>query len=150
MYEKLNYILIDVWFFWKFHLPYSSQKFRLFTKMPLIFFFSKMAFLLSQPHHLQLFTRLPLPSIHQPPWTTNLKLLMHLKSNYTHSFLFLMNEKQHLFHFLSIFIKKTKILILIFFLWFIEPFKLTILDRSLSFRFYVLGEDFCVLKKLSQ
>ena len=32
-----------------------------------IFFFSKMTFLLSQPHHLQVFTRFRLPSIHQPP-----------------------------------------------------------------------------------
>ena len=87
--SKSNLKLTHVFF--KKNLSYSSQKFILFTKIPLVFFFSKMVFLLSQPHHLQVFTRLTLSSIHQPPWTTNLNLLIHLTLIYTHSFSILMN-----------------------------------------------------------
>ena len=78
--------------FFIFVLFYSPHMFTLFIKMPLIFFFFlKLVFLLSQPHYLQVFTRLSLPSIPQPPRTTNLKLLMHLKSIYTLPFSLVMN-----------------------------------------------------------
>ena len=40
---KVNH-KINLWFFWKFHFSYSPHKFKLFTKMPLIFFLSKMSF----------------------------------------------------------------------------------------------------------
>ena len=100
------------------------------------FFFSKMVFLLSQPHHLQVFTRLSLPSIYQPPWTTNLKLLMHL--NWFTLFLsqFLWTKNNISFIFSPYSSKKPKILILKF-LWFTEPLKLTILGGSLLFE--ILG-----------
>ena len=59
---KLTYVFLE------FFLSYSPHKFTLFTKMPLAFFFlSEMTFLLSQLHHLHVFTRLSLSSIHQPP-----------------------------------------------------------------------------------
>ena len=89
----------NLWFFWNFHLPYSPQKFELFKKMQLLI-------LLYQSHLHQIFITLTLPWIHQPPWTTNLKLLMHRKIDFFSSYLISYALKQHLFHFLSIFIKK--------------------------------------------
>ena len=67
-----------------------------------------MTFLLFQPHHLQILTRLSLPSIHQPPWTTNLKLLMHFKSIYTSFSQFLWTKKTSLSSSLHIHLKKTQ------------------------------------------
>ena len=115
-------------FFLTFHLLYLPPQVQIILKNAINFFFlSKMTFLLSQPHHLQVFTRLSLPSIHQPPWTTNLKLLMHLKID-LHSFFLNSYELKTTSLSLSLHIhpKKTKILILKF-LWFIEPLKLTII-----------------------
>ena len=46
------------------------------------FIFSKISFLLSHLYLLRVFIILQLSSIHQPTWTTNLKLLMHLKIDF--------------------------------------------------------------------
>lgn len=53
-----------------------SQKYHYFLFV--IFFLSKISILPYHPH-LQVFTILFVSSIHQPPWTTKLKFLMHLK-----------------------------------------------------------------------
>ena len=115
------------YFSWTFSLPYSSHKFRLFTKMSLIFiifYFLKMTFLLFQPHHLQIFTRMSLSSIHQP--NNQLKVLNALQID-LHFFFLNSNElKTSLSLSLCIHPKNPKILILKF-LWFIEPLNLTIL-----------------------
>ena len=100
------------------------------------FFSSKMAFLLKL-HQLQVFTRLSLPSIHQPPWTTNLRILMHLKSIYTLFSQFLWTKNNISFTFSPYSSKKSKILILKI-LWFIEPLKLMILGGSLLFE--IMGD----------
>ena len=78
--------------------------------MPLLFctFLLKMNILLYYLHLPQVFTILSLPWIHQLPWTTNLKLLMHLKIVFHSSYIIYYALKQHLFHFLSIFIQKIK------------------------------------------
>ena len=78
---KLTHAFLE-FFFCPIH-PTSSWYSRKCHQFFFFFFFSKIIFLLSHPHHLQEITRLPLWSIPQPPWTTNLKLLMHLKSIYT-------------------------------------------------------------------
>ena len=52
------------------------------TIIIIIFIFSKTSFLLFHPHLFQVLTILSLPSIHQQPWTTHLKLLMHLKIDF--------------------------------------------------------------------
>ena len=101
-------------------------KFRLFTKMSSFFFF-KMHILLYHTHLPQVFTILSLPSIHQPPWTTNLKLLMHLKINLHSFFLNSYEAKKTFLYFLSIFIQKKPKNLILKILWFKEPLKLTIL-----------------------
>ena len=70
------------------------------------YFFFENKFLLSHPHFLQVFTILTLPSIHQPPWTTNLKLLMHQKIDLHSFFLNYYELKTTSLCFLSIFIQK--------------------------------------------
>ena len=82
-----------------------SQKCHYFL---LFLFFSKMSISL---HHLSSSTsiyNIAIAMNTQPHWTTNLKLLMHLKIDFYSSYLISYALKQHLFHFLSIFIKKTQ------------------------------------------
>ena len=100
-------------------------------------FFLKMHILLYHPYLPQVITILSLSSIHQPPWTTNLKLLMHLKID-LHSFFLNSYELKTTSLSLSLHIhpKKRKIFILKI-LWFIESLKLTILGGSLLFE--ILG-----------
>ena len=116
-----------------FHPQSSDYHENAITFFYLFFFFSKMHILLYRPHLPQVFTIFPLPSIHQPPWTTNLKLLIHLKSD-LHSFFLNSYELKTTSLSLSLHIhpKKPKILILNI-LWFIESLKLTILGGSLLF-----------------
>ena len=115
-------------FFLKFWLASFTLKVQIIYKNAIIFFvFSKMHILLYYPHLPQVLTILSLPSIPQPPWTNNLKLLMHLKID-LHSFILNFYELKTTSLSLSLNIhpKKPKILILKF-LWFIKPLKLTIL-----------------------
>ena len=119
-----------IFFFWNFICTIHLKVWIIHENFTV--FFPKMIFLLFQPHHLQLFTRLSLRSIHQPPWTTNLKLLLHLKSNYPSSSHFLWTKNNNSSTFSLYSSEKPKILILKF-LRFIELFKLTILGGSLSF-----------------
>ncbi|KAG5411520.1 hypothetical protein IGI04_007839 [Brassica rapa subsp. trilocularis] len=97
------------------------------------FFFSKIHILLYHPHLPQVFTILPLQSIHQPPCTTNLKLLMHLKNDLQSFFFNSYELKTTSLYFLSIFIEKNSKILILKFLWFIEKLKLTILGGSLLF-----------------
>ena len=117
---------INPCFFWNFNLPFSPPKFRLHENA-ITFFFLKMHILLYHPHLPQVFTILSLPSIHQPPWTTNLKLLMHLKINLHSFFLNSYEAKKTFLYFLSIFIQKKPKNLILKILWFKEPLKLTIL-----------------------
>ena len=78
---KLTHVFLKLW------LASFIHKVQIIHENVIIFFFffSKMHILLYHPHLPQVFTILPLPSIYQPPWTTNLKFLMHLKID-LHSF----------------------------------------------------------------
>ena len=120
-------------FFLELWLASFTPKVHIIHENFITCFFSKMHILLYHPHLTQVFRILPLPSIHQPPWITNLKLLMHLKID-LHSFFLNSYELKTTSLSLSLYIhpKKPKILILKF-LWFIEPLKLTILSGSLLF-----------------
>ena len=100
--RKLTYV------FWDISFVLFTLQVQIIHENVIIIFFPKMTFLLSQPHHLQIFTRLPLPSIHQPPWTTNLKLLMHLKSIYTSFSQLLWTKKNISFIFSPYSSKKTQ------------------------------------------
>ena len=133
-------------FYFYFIFALFTPYIHIITKIPFNFFF-KIVFLLSQPHHFQVFTRLPLPSIPQPQWTTYLMLLIHLKSIYTLSFS-LWTKNNISFTLPPYSSKKLKLLIQNF-LWFIEPFKHTIFGGLLSFE--VLGgwRRLCVLRKSS-
>ena len=125
-------------FFFEFKLAIFIPKVQIIHENAITFFsFLKLHILLHHPHLSQVFTILSLPSIHQPPWTTILKLLMHLKID-LHSFFLNFYELKTISLSLSLLIhpKKSKILFLNF-LWFIEPLKLTILGGSLLFE--ILG-----------
>ena len=78
---KLTYV-----FFYIYFVLFTPEVQIIHENTIKLLFFSKMTFLLSQAHHLQVFTRLSLSWIYQPPWTINLKFLMHLKLIYTSSF----------------------------------------------------------------
>ena len=94
----------NLWFFWNFYFPYSPHKFKLFTKIPLIIFsFRKWAFTLSTSSSSNIYK---IVIVINTPTTTNLKLLMHLKSIYTSSFLNSYELKTKYLYFLSIFIPK--------------------------------------------
>ena len=123
---KLTHVFLELW------LASSNPKVQIIHKNAFTFF-SKIHILLYHPHLLQVFTILSLPSIHKPPWTINLKLLMHLKIDLHSFFLNSYELKTTFFHFLSIFIQKKPKILILKFLWFIEPMKLTILGGSLSF-----------------
>ena len=99
---KLTHVFLEIW------LASFISKVQIVHENAIVFFFSKMHILLYHPHLSQVFTILLLPSIHQPPWTTNLKLLMHLKIN-LHSFFPNFYELKTTFiYFISIFIQKNQ------------------------------------------
>ena len=125
-----------MFFFLNFNLPLPPPKFRLFTKMPSFFFSFENVYFTLSPSTSSSIHNIATSINNQPPWTTNLKLLMHLKINLHSFFLDSYELKTTSLYFLSIFIQKTKILILKF-LWFIEPLKLMILGGSLLFE--ILG-----------
>ena len=130
---KSNTKLTHVYFFETLTCLFHPQSTNYLRKYNHFFFliFSKMHILLYYLHLPQVFTILSLPTIYQPPWTTNLKLLMHLKID-LHSFILHFYELKTSFSLsLHIHPKNPKILILKF-LWFIEPLKLTIL-RCVTF-----------------
>ena len=124
---KLTHVFLKLW------LASFIPKVKIIYENAITFFFFSKCILLYHPHLPQVFTILQLPSIHQPPWTTNLKLLMHLKID-LHSFFLNSYELKttSLSLFLHIHPKNSKILILKF-VWFIKPLKLTILGGSLLF-----------------
>ena len=72
--QKVKPKLIHV-FSWKFYLPYSSQKFELFTKMLLFLFFSELSILFYHHHLHQVFTILSLSLIHQPTMNNQFETL---------------------------------------------------------------------------
>ena len=97
--------------FWEFSFALFTVKVWIIHENVITFFcifLLKMNILLYYLYFPQVFTILSLPWIHQPPWTTNLKLLVHLKIVFHSSYLIYYALKQHLFHFLSIFIQKIK------------------------------------------
>ena len=114
------------------------------------FFFWKMHIFLYYLHLPQVFTILSLPSIHQPPWTTNSKVLMHLKID-LHFFFLNSYELKTTSLSLSLHIHPKKT----------QDFdsKIFMVHRAIEaydslmghfwWRFWVLGEDLCVINKLS-
>ena len=79
-----------------------SQKFHSFL------LFLKMSVLLNHLHLHQVFTILSLPSIHQPTMNNQFDAPNAPKFNFYSSYLITYAHKLHLFHCLSIFIKKNQ------------------------------------------
>ena len=74
--------------FLEFSFALFTPKVRIIHENSITFFFlSKTSILLYHPHVSKVFTILILPLIHQQPWTTNLKLLRHLKIDFHSSYL---------------------------------------------------------------
>ena len=74
---------------YEFSFVLFIPKYQIIHENALLFvcyFSSKMNILPYHPH-LQVFTILFVPSMHQPPWTTKLKLLMHLKIDFHSSYI---------------------------------------------------------------
>ena len=138
-------------FFLKFWLASFTLKVQIIYKNAIIFFvFSKMHILLYYPHLPQVLTILSLPSIPQPPWTNNLKLLMHLKID-LHSFILNFYELKTTSLSLSLHIhqKKTQNFDSKIFMIHRDIEAYDSLVGHFCLRFWVLGEDLCVINKLS-
>ena len=110
-------------FFGTFIFPIHPEV-RIIHEIVIFFCFLKISVLLYHPHLHQVFTILSLPSIHQSTVNNQFEPLMHQSFDFYSSYLITYAHKLHLFNFLSIFIKKTNILILNF-----VRFKLMILGH---------------------
>ena len=124
-----NLKLIHI-YFWIFILPYSSHKFILFIKIPLVFFENGI-FTLSTSSSSSIY-KIAIAINTPTTMTTNLKL--YAPKIDLHSFFFNYYELKTTSLSLSLHIhpKKPNILILKF-LWLIEPLKLMIYGGSLLF-----------------
>lgn len=117
-------------FFLEIAFALFTQKFRLSTKMPLIFF-RKWLITLSTSSSSSIY-KIAI-AINTPTTMNNQFEILNAHKINLHLFFLITYELKTIYLSLSLYIhKKTKILILKF-LWFIEPLKLTILGGSLSY-----------------